>query len=94
LKHLRAGGKSMVANCGYGRGYSVREVVDTVKKVAGVDFPVAIADRRPGDPSAIVANPALIMSEFGWRPRHDDLAGIVASALGWEDHLSRRNRKD
>jgi len=94
LKHLRAGGKSMVANCGYGRGYSVREVVDTVKKVAGVDFPVVIADRRPGDPSAIVADPAFIMTEFGWKPRYDDLAGIVASALAWENHLSRRNQRD
>ena len=81
LKHLRAGGRSMIANCGYGRGYSVREVVEAVKAVSGRDFPVAITGRRPGDPSAIVANPALIMSEFGWTPRHDDLSGIVRSAL-------------
>jgi UDP-glucose 4-epimerase len=69
-------------------------VVEAVKAVSGRDFPVAITGRRPGDPSAIVANPALIMSEFGWTPRHDDLNGIVRSALAWEDHLSRRNRRD
>jgi UDP-glucose 4-epimerase len=94
LKHLRAGGRSMVANCGYGRGYSVREVVEAVKKVSGHDFPVTVAGRRPGDPASIVANPAFIMSEFGWTPRYADLDGIVQSALGWENHLSRRNRRD
>jgi len=94
LKHLRQGGRSMVANCGYGRGYSVLEVVEAVREVSGRTFPVVMTGRRPGDPSAIVANPALIMSEFGWRPRYDDLRGIVASALAWEDALSRRNRRD
>jgi UDP-glucose 4-epimerase len=94
LKHLRNGGKSVVANCGYGRGYSVREVVEAVKAVSERDFPVVMTERRPGDPSSVVANPALIMSEFGWKPRLDDLRGIVASALAWEDALSRRNRRD
>ena len=75
LQHLRAGGESLVANCGYGRGYSVLEVIDTVKRVSGRDFKVIIGGRRPGDPTAIVAAPALIMSEFGWKPRHDDLDG-------------------
>lgn len=91
LRHLRAGGGDIVANCGYGRGFSVLEVIDTVKRVSGRDFPVGVGPRRPGDPSAIVASPALIMDRLGWRPKYDDLEGIVRSALGWEEALSRRN---
>ena len=88
------GGKNLVANCGYGRGYSVLEVIDTVKRVSGRDFKVVIGDRRPGDPAAIVADPALIMAEFGWKPRHDNLDEIVRSALAWEAALERRNQRD
>ena len=84
----------MVANCGYGRGYSVLEGVDAVKTASKRDFKVVMTGRRPGDPAAIVANPALIMSEFGWKPKHDDLGGIVRSALAWEEALGRRNRRD
>jgi UDP-glucose 4-epimerase len=91
LRHLRAGGDNIVANCGYGRGFSVLEVIDTVKRVSGRDFPVKVGARRPGDPSAIVASPALIMDRLGWRPKHADLDGIVGSALLWEEALSRRN---
>src|SRR5262249_42454510 len=58
LRHLRAGGDGLVANCGYGRGFSVLEVIDTVKRVSGKDFRVVLGDRRPGDPPAIVASPA------------------------------------
>ena len=86
LRYLRAGGPSLVANCGYGRGYSVIEVVETVKRVSGKDFPV--------DPTSIVASPALIMSRLGWRPHLDDLDLIVRSALAWEEGLGRRNRRD
>jgi UDP-glucose 4-epimerase len=94
LAHLRAGGNNLVANAGYGRGYSVLQVIDTVKRVSGRDFKVVIGDRRPGDPAAIVADPALIMSEFGWKPRHDNLDEIVRSALAWEESLGRRNQRD
>jgi UDP-glucose 4-epimerase len=94
LQHLRAGEGNLVANCGYGHGSSVLEVVDTVKRVSGRDFRVVLGERRPGDPSAVVASPALIASEFGWKPRHDDLDGIVASALAWEAALERRNQRD
>jgi UDP-glucose 4-epimerase len=94
LQHLRAGGKSLVANCGYGRGYSVLEVLDTVKRVSGRDFTVILGPRRPGDAVAIVASPALIMAEFNWKPRHDDLTEIVGSALAWETALGRRNQRD
>jgi len=91
LEHLRAGGGNLVANCGYGKGYSVLEVIDAVKKVSGVDFAVRGADRRPGDPATIVADPAKIKAQLGWTPRHDDLSEIVRNALEWERSLERRN---
>jgi UDP-glucose 4-epimerase len=94
LANLRAGKPSLVANCGYGRGYSVLEVVDAVKRVSGRDFEVAMAPRRPGDVAAVVAEPALIRAQFGWKPHHVDLDEIVGSALAWEENLSRRNRRD
>ena len=90
LEHLRAGGESLTCNCGYGRGLSVLEVVDVVKKVAGTDFPVRIAGRRPGDPAVIVASADRIKSALGWVPLHDDLEGIVRQALDWERRLHNR----
>ena len=91
LQRMRAGGGSIVANCGYGRGFSVLEVLDRVKAVSGRDFPVRISGRRPGDAVSIVANAAVAMRELGWTPKHDDLAFIVRTALDWEDHLGKRN---
>ncbi|TCM57789.1 UDP-galactose 4-epimerase [Rhizobium sp. PP-F2F-G48] len=91
LQRMRAGGGSLVANCGYGHGFSVLEVLDTVKRVHGSDFSVEFAGRRAGDPAMIVANPALAMQELGWTPQYDDLDVIVRDALNWEDRLSRRN---
>jgi UDP-glucose 4-epimerase len=91
LKHLRGGGKSLTLNCGYGQGYSVLEVIDVVKKVSGVDFPVVISGRRPGDPAAIVARADRIRAELGWRPQHDNLREIVSQALTWERSLKTRN---
>jgi UDP-glucose 4-epimerase len=91
LKHLRGGGKSLNLNCGYGQGYSVLEVIDVVKKVSGVDFPVVISGRRPGDPAAIVARADRIRTELGWRPEHDNLREIVSQALTWERSLKTRN---
>ena len=93
LNHLRRGGASLTLNCGYGRGYSVLEVIDVVKKVSGVDFPVRISPRRPGDPAQIVAKADRIREELGWRPRHDDLDGIVHQALSWERALKTRNQR-
>ncbi|AWN36351.1 UDP-glucose 4-epimerase GalE [Methylobacterium radiodurans] len=92
LEHLRAGGASLTLNCGYGRGYSVLEVVDVVKRVSGRDFEVRLSPRRPGDPARIVAGSDRIRAELGWVPRHDDLEGIVRQALDWEDQLAKRNR--
>jgi UDP-glucose 4-epimerase len=84
LSHLRSGGESVVCNCGYQRGYSVKEVVDTVKRVTGVDFPVRICERRPGDPASIVADNTRIKAAFGWKPKHDNLEEIVRQAYEWE----------
>jgi UDP-glucose 4-epimerase len=91
LRHLREGGASLTCNCGYGHGFSVLEVIDTVKKVSGVDFPVEIAGRRPGDPAAIVAANARIKSVLGWTPEHDNLEEIVRQALDWERRLHSRH---
>jgi UDP-glucose 4-epimerase len=93
LAHLRAGGQSLTLNCGYGHGYSVRQVIDTVKKISGVDFKVEEAPRRAGDPAAIVAGATPVREVLGWKPAHDTLDEIVRSALDWEKALSRRNRR-
>ncbi len=90
LAYLRAGGASLKANCGYGRGYSVKEVIDVVKKVSGVDFETRIVGRRPGDPPAIVASNARATGALKWTPQHDDLEGIVENALAWERRLHNR----
>ena len=87
LRHLRSGGANLTCNVGYARGYSVREVVDVVRQVSGVDIPVVMSGRRAGDPAAIVASNDRIRAELGWVPRHDDLAGIVRQALDWERRL-------
>ncbi|MDR3473069.1 MAG: UDP-glucose 4-epimerase GalE [Devosia sp.] len=91
LAYLRSGGASTTLNCGYGQGYSVRQVVDMVHKVSGVDFSVKEAPRRAGDPPAIVAGADKVRSLLGWQPAHDDLEEIVASAYAWEQYLRTRN---
>jgi len=91
LDHLRGGGESLTLNCGYGRGYSVKQVVEVVKKVSGVDFPVKFSGRRAGDPAALVAKADRIRNELGWKPEHEDLEEIVRQALAWEDRLKTRN---
>ena len=90
LKYLRAGGASATMNCGYGRGFSVLEVIEAVKRVANTDFPVEIAERRPGDPASIVAQSDKARALIGWTPQYDDLDVIVAHALKWEKELGRR----
>ncbi len=88
LYYLRSGGQSVKLNCGYGHGFSVLEVLDTVKRISGFDFPVKFAERRPGDPIRIVAATELVRRTLGWQPRFDDLATIVAHALSWERSLT------
>jgi len=90
LNYLRAGGGNLTCNVGYARGYSVLDVIDVVKKVSGVDFPVRRSARRPGDPAAIVAANDRIRAELGWTPQHDNLSEIVRQALDWERRLHNR----
>jgi UDP-glucose 4-epimerase len=92
LDHLRAGGESLTLNCGYGRGYSVLDVIEVVKRISGRNFEVRLCPRRAGDPAQIVAEAGLIRERLGWQPRHDDLDAIVGQALAWEDNLAKRNR--
>jgi UDP-glucose 4-epimerase len=91
LQRLRVGGNSLIANCGYGHGYSVLEVMDSVRRVYGGAIDVRMAGRRPGDAAAVVANSDLARREFGWTPKYDDLDRIVADALSWERILSTKN---
>jgi len=90
MRYLRDGGADLTANCGYARGFSVLEVIESVKRVSGVDFDVEFAPRRPGDPAAIVAANDRIRQALGWTPHHDDLDEIVGQALEWEKRLAAR----
>jgi UDP-glucose 4-epimerase len=76
-------------NCGYGHGFSVREVIEMVKRVSGVDFKAEIAPRRPGDPAQIVAASERARTTLGWKPQYDDLATIIGHALAWEQWLRK-----
>jgi UDP-glucose 4-epimerase len=87
LRHLRRGGTNLTLNCGYGRGHSVLEVLDAVKRVSGVELAVKKSPRRTGDPAALVAGASRIRNELGWRPQFDNLETIVAHALAWERKL-------
>jgi UDP-glucose 4-epimerase len=91
LEHLRKGGGNLTLNCGYSRGYSVKEVADVVKRVSKTDFPVTLSPRRIGDPAALVAKADRIRAELGWTPELDDLETIVDHALKWENALRSRN---
>ena len=91
LRYLQGGGASATLNCGYGHGFSVLEVIDTVKRVSGVDFPVEFAPPRPGDPTQIVAASDRARNVLGWKPQRDDLSTIVGDALAWQKKLMTRN---
>ncbi len=84
LNYLLDGGDSDVFNCGYGVGYSVREIIDTAKKVTGVDFKVEEAERREGDPAVLVADNEKIKRVLGWQPVHNDIEFIIKTAWNWE----------
>jgi UDP-glucose 4-epimerase len=87
LDYLREGGESRTLNCGYGRGYSVREVVNAVKRIAGVDFEIRAAPRRVGDSASVVADSYQLV-KLGWKPELDDLPKIVEHAHKWEKKLT------
>ncbi|MCS7203265.1 MAG: UDP-glucose 4-epimerase GalE [Thermodesulfovibrio sp.] len=88
LEYLMDSKMSDIFNCGYGHGYSVREVVETTKRVSGVDFKVIEAKRRDGDPPELVADNTKIKKELGWIPKYDDLEYIIKTALEWERKLT------
>jgi len=87
LRYLRSGGKSEVLNCGYGSGFSVLDVIGSVKRVSQGEFPLRMGPRRPGDLAAIVAKAKRISEVLGWKPRLNDLDTIVGHALAWEKRL-------
>jgi UDP-glucose 4-epimerase len=89
LDYLRAGGESLTANCGYGHGYSVREVLSSVEKIAGVKLDIREEPRRAGDPPALVAKAEKARQILGWKPKLDDIDIIVRTSLDWEKRLQR-----
>ncbi|MFT5988063.1 MAG: UDP-glucose 4-epimerase [Marinobacter psychrophilus] len=93
LDYMARGGQSQVMNCGYGRGFTVDEVISVVKRLSGVDFPVQRSGRRAGDPAALMADNQLIKHTLGWQPDHDNLDTIVGTALAWEGLWQTRKRE-
>ncbi len=83
IDYLLQGGKSDIFNCGYGKGFSVKEVVETVKKVTKKDFKVELADRRPGDSAILVADPTKVKKVLQWEPQYNDLSTIIEHAYNW-----------
>ena len=94
LSYLRTGGASMTLNCGYGRGYSVLETIEAVRKVSGRNFAVQYGPRRPGDIMTMIADTSLIRSTLDWTPQYDDLETIARHALAWEEKLFRERHGD
>ncbi|MFK8137274.1 MAG: UDP-glucose 4-epimerase GalE [Bdellovibrionales bacterium] len=90
LEYLRNGGSSEIFNCGYGKGFSVNEIIRTLKEVSEFDFTVEPTDRRPGDPPSLVADNSKIQRLTSWRPKRDNIETICKSALNWEKTLSSR----
>ncbi len=88
LDYILNGGKSEIFNCGYGHGFSVREVIETARKVTGVNFKVEESERRKGDPAVLVAHSSKIRKVLNWKPKFDDLEYIIKTAWDWE-----RNRR-
>ena len=82
--------RSVTLNAGYGRGYSVLEVLDAVDRVTNVTIDRRMEARRPGDPDALIADNSAILAALPWRPKHDDLDRIVTDALAWERKLAER----
>lgn len=84
LEYLNAGGASETLNCGYGHGFSVKEVISRVKAVTGVDFKVVESARRAGDPASLIAQADRIQKVLGWKPKYNDLDTIIRTAYEWE----------
>jgi UDP-glucose 4-epimerase len=91
LTYLEGNGASQILNCGYGQGYSVRQVIEKVKEVSGVDFTVIEAERRAGDPACVISAADRITKILNWQPRYNDLDLIVRTALAWEQQLTSKS---
>jgi UDP-glucose 4-epimerase len=90
LDALRTGNNaSLTLNCGYGRGFSVREVISAMEEVCGTKIATREAPRRAGDPMCLVADSTAILTATAWRPRHDDLGFIVRTAIEWERRIGK-----
>ena len=83
LKHLLSGGSSRVYNLGSENGFSVRQMIDSAKKVTGIDFPVVEEARRAGDPAVLIASSAKIREELGWEPQHSSVDEVISTAWKW-----------
>ena len=90
LAHLMDGGDSLTLNCGYGHGFSVREVLRVVQELSGTELKLQTSPRRPGDAARLVSDPTRIRERLGWQPKHDGLAFIVETALAWERRIRSR----
>jgi len=93
LNYLVETGRTEIMNCGYGHGFSVKEVVSVAKKVTGIDFPVEETERRAGDPPELIADSTKLRRLTGWQPRHDDLEFIIQTAWDWELKYSSQLKK-
>ena len=91
LDYLRDGGKSTTLNCGYGHGYSVREVLAAVEKANSAPLQITEEPRRAGDPPELVAVASKIRSVLGWAPKFDDLDTIVSTSLAWERRIASQD---
>jgi UDP-glucose 4-epimerase len=91
LKYLRGGGESTTLNCGYGHGYSVREVLQAVERANGQPLNIVEEPRRAGDPPELVAIADKVRSVLGWTPQYDDLDVIVETSLNWERKIAARD---
>jgi UDP-glucose 4-epimerase len=87
LSYLRQGGASTTLNCGYGRGYSVLQTIEAVRRVSGRNFVVQVSERRPGDIMTMIADTTRVRATLDWIPQYDNLDTIAAHALAWEEKL-------
>ena len=84
LRYLEGGGESDIFNCGYGQGYSVKEVISKLKEISGVDFTAIESPRRPGDPACVIACGDRIRQVLGWQPKYNNLETILKTTYAWE----------
>ncbi|MBU6346880.1 UDP-glucose 4-epimerase GalE [Cylindrospermopsis raciborskii] len=90
LKYLENNGTSQILNCGYGKGYSVLQVVERIRAISGMDIPITIASRRPGDPACVTAHAQKIKQVLNWEPKYDNLDDIISTTLDWEKSKATR----